>query len=127
MLVAEDNPANYQLVCEFLDVLGHRVSWARNGAEALGMAASGQFEVMLLDLHMPIFDGLQVILAIRSNPDYANLKVIAVTADGGEDARDALIAAGVNSFMAKPLELAKLAAEIDRLVTPSQNVEDETV
>jgi CheY-like chemotaxis protein len=120
VLVAEDNPVSRLLACEFLLSCGHKVSSAKDGEQALRMARSGRFEVMLLDLHMPILDGLQVIRAIRAEAAQDGLQVIAVTGDAGPGQREELLAAGVDGFMTKPLDLTRLAAEIERLAVARQ-------
>ena len=120
ILVAEDNPVSRLLACEFLISCGHRVSSAHNGEQALRLARSGRFEMMLLDLHMPVLDGLEVIRAIRAETAYDGLQVIAVTGDARPGQREELLAAGVDGFMTKPLDLSRLAAEIERLVVARQ-------
>jgi CheY-like chemotaxis protein len=115
VLVAEDDPGNYQLVRAFLDSLGHKVVWARNGGEALLLAQSGRFELMLLDLHMPVLNGIQVIRAIRARPICDNLHVIAVTADHAAHQREKLLVVGVDGFMTKPLDLVRLASEVGQV------------
>jgi CheY-like chemotaxis protein len=120
VLVAEDNPISRLLACEFLASCGYRVSSAQNGAQALRMARSGRFEVMLLDLRMPILDGLQVIRAIRAETALDGLQVIAVTGEAGPGQREEFLAAGVDGFMTKPLDLTRLGAEIERLAVAHQ-------
>lgn len=112
VLVAEDNPLNFELVRDLLDACGHQVEWARDGQEALDLAQTGRFDVLLLDLHMPRLDGLEVVRAIRANPPARPLRVIALTADAMIGVRDDLFAAGVDGYLAKPLDLAALMREM---------------
>ena len=113
VLVAEDNPLNFELVRDLLDARGHRVEWARDGEEALSLALTGRFDLLLLDLHMPRLDGLEVIRGIRAAPPERPLKVIALTADAMAGVRDDLFAAGVDGYLAKPLDLAALIREME--------------
>lgn len=113
VLVAEDNPLNYELVRDLLDARGHEVEWARDGEEALQLARTGRFEVLLLDLHMPKLDGLEVVRAVRAHPPPRPLKVIALTADAMVGVREDLFAAGVDGYLSKPLELAALLSEME--------------
>ncbi len=113
VLVAEDNPLNFELVRDLLDARGHTVVWARDGEEALEKACSGQFDLLLLDLHMPRLDGLQVVRAIRAEPPGRPLKVIALTADAMAGVRDDLFAAGVDGYVSKPLDLRALIREME--------------
>jgi CheY-like chemotaxis protein len=113
VLVAEDNPLNFELVRDLLDARGHSVEWARDGEEALALARTGRFELLLLDLHMPRLDGLEVIRAIRANPPPKQLKVIALTADAMLGVREELFAAGVDGYLSKPLDLTALVSEME--------------
>ncbi|MEP7105769.1 MAG: response regulator [Chloroflexota bacterium] len=115
VLVAEDNPLNFELVRDLLDSRGHTVVWARDGQEALAKASSGQFDLLLLDLHMPRMDGLQVVRALREAPPERPLKVIALTADAMAGVRDDLIAAGVDGYLSKPLDLRALIQEMESI------------
>ena len=116
VLVAEDNPLNFELVRDLLDARGHAVEWARDGEEALAKARTGQFDLLLLDLHMPRLDGLQVVRALRAAPPVRPLKVIALTADAMAGVRDDLFAAGVDGYLAKPCEPRAVVAEVQRFL-----------
>jgi two-component system cell cycle response regulator len=113
VLVAEDNPLNFELVRDLLDARGHAVEWARDGEEALRLARTGRFDLLLLDLHMPRLDGLEVIRAIRAEPPDRPLKVIALTADAMVGVREDLFAAGVDGYLSKPLDLGALIREME--------------
>jgi len=113
VLVAEDNPLNFELVRDLLDARGHPVEWARDGEEALRLARTGRFDLLLLDLHMPRLDGLEVIRAIRAEPPDKPLKVIALTADAMVGVREDLFAAGVDGYLSKPLDLSALIREME--------------
>ena len=113
VLVAEDNPLNFELIRDLLDARGHEVEWARDGQEALDLASTGLFDLLLLDLHMPKLDGLEVVRAVRANPPPQPLKVIALTADAMVGVREDLFAAGVDGYLSKPLELAALISEME--------------
>jgi DNA-binding response OmpR family regulator len=115
ILVAEDDPVSCILLCDFLAAEGHDVSAAHDGKEALHRARSGHFDLMVVDLHMPFLDGLQVIRALRGEPGHEALVLIAVTGDGGARKRDELRAAGADCFMVKPLDLVELLAQIEPL------------
>jgi CheY-like chemotaxis protein len=115
VLVAEDNPLNFELVHELLDARGHEVEWARDGEEALALARTGRFELLLLDLHMPKLDGLAVVRAIRSEAPLRDLRVIALTADAMVGVREDLFAAGVDAYLSKPLDLDALLRELEAM------------
>jgi DNA-binding response OmpR family regulator len=115
ILVAEDDPVSCILLCDFLAAEGHAVSAAHDGKEALRLARTGHFDLLVVDLHMPFLGGLQVIRALRGEPGHDALVVIAVTGDGGARQRDELLAAGADCFMVKPLDLVELLAQIEPL------------
>ena len=118
ILVAEDNEFNAQLLEQLLVRRGHRVRLATNGREALALAEEGGFDLLLLDVHMPELDGFQVVQAIRERERTAggHLPVIALTARSRKEDRERCLAAGMDDFLAKPIQAADLWAAIDRVV-----------
>src|SRR5439155_18334852 len=117
ILVAEDNEFNAQLLEQLLVRRGHRVRLAKNGREALALAGEGGFDLLLLDVHMPELDGFQVIQAIRERERFAggHLPVVALTARSRQEDREQCLAAGMDDFLAKPIQAASLWAAIDRV------------
>ena len=118
ILVAEDNEFNAQLLEQLLGRRGHRVRLANNGREALALAETGVFDLLLLDVHMPELDGFQVVRAIREREQAAggHLPVIALTARSRAEDRERCLAAGMDEFLSKPVRAADLWAAIDRVV-----------
>jgi two-component system sensor histidine kinase/response regulator len=118
ILVAEDNEFNLRHLERLLVRKGHRVQMASNGREALDLAGSSDFDVMLLDLHMPVLDGFQVARAIREREriEGHHLPVIALTARSRQEDRESCLAAGMDDYLAKPIRAAALFAAIDRSV-----------
>ncbi len=118
ILVAEDNEFNAQLLEQLLVRRGHRVRLATNGREALARAEEGVFDLLLLDVHMPELDGFQVVQAIRERERTAggHLPIIALTARARKEDREQCLAAGMDDFLAKPIQAADLWAAIDRVV-----------
>ncbi len=118
ILVAEDNDFNAATLLEqLLARRGHCVRLANNGREALALAEEGGFDLLLLDVHMPELDGFGVIGAVRERERCAggHLPVIALTARSRKEDRDRCLAAGMDDFLAKPIQAADLLAAIDRL------------
>jgi CheY-like chemotaxis protein len=118
ILVAEDNEFNAQLLEQLLGRRGHRVRLANNGRDALALAEEGPFDLLLLDVHMPELDGFQVIQAVREREQAAggHLPVIALTARARKEDRERCLAAGMDDFLAKPIQAASLWATIDRVM-----------
>jgi two-component system, sensor histidine kinase and response regulator len=118
ILVAEDNEFNALLLEQLLVRRGHRVRLANNGRVALSLTEEEVFDVLFLDVHMPELDGFQVIQAIREREQSArgHLPVIALTARSRKEDREQCLAAGMDDFLAKPIQAGDLWAAIDRVV-----------
>jgi CheY-like chemotaxis protein len=105
ILVAEDVEVNRRLAEAFLTVGGHAVRFAGDGAEAVQMASESNFDLILMDIMMPVMDGLEATRRIRAlpSPARAQVPIVAVTANSQQTVREACEAAGMDGFMAKPL------------------------
>lgn len=110
VLVAEDNRVNQVFIQSMLRKLGCLVTLVENGEDALAALESFPFDVVLMDLHMPVMDGLEAARRIKSLVDesWANTPIIALTAAATDEDRDACIEAGMDGFLTKPLVRAKL-------------------
>jgi CheY-like chemotaxis protein/anti-sigma regulatory factor (Ser/Thr protein kinase) len=110
VLLVEDNPINQQVAQELLGSEGAWVALADNGA--LGVAALQNtqpgFDVVLMDLQMPVMDGLSATRLLRADPRFAELPVIAMTANAMSSDRDECLAAGMNDHVGKPFDLTQL-------------------
>jgi CheY-like chemotaxis protein len=104
LLLAEDNPINQEVVVELLRDVGLEVEVAENGAVAVAMVAARDFDLILLDMQMPVMDGLSAAEAIRKLPGKADLPILALTANAFEEDRHRCLAAGMNDHVAKPLD-----------------------
>lgn len=113
LLLAEDNPLNALIARTVLTRAGAAVETAADGEEAIQAARRGGFDVYVLDLRMPVLDGLSAARQIRML--YPNAPIVALTADAGEEERQAALAAGMDAFLTKPIAAERLAAELQRL------------
>jgi signal transduction histidine kinase/AmiR/NasT family two-component response regulator len=110
LLVAEDNEVNREVLAAMIAHLGHEASFAHDGQQALQMLREHDFDVVLMDLHMPELDGFAATRAIRSSSDpKAGVPIIALTADAFGDTRTRCIDAGMNGFLSKPVGLEDLS------------------
>jgi two-component system CheB/CheR fusion protein len=117
ILLAEDTPANQKLVSRILEKAGHSVAIAHNGQEAVDCVAQEDFDLVLMDVQMPIMDGLQATAAIRRLPDprKAGVTIIAMTAYALKQDQDQCMASGMDSYLSKPIsavELLRVAASV---------------
>ena len=115
ILIAEDNDINRELVIQMLARLGHDATTASNGREALTIAQSRAFDLILMDIQMPEMDGLSAAAAIRALPGAnGSAPIVAVTANAMVGDRERYLAAGFDDYLAKPLHLDQLQEVIAR-------------
>jgi CheY-like chemotaxis protein len=116
ILVAEDDPAGLDLLRAYLESKGYMVGAAPDGNRALEMAASGEFDLLILDVHMPLYGGQEVLHMLRKRLLVHPLKIIALTADTRWALRDEMMADGVDGYLLKPVSLSELGKELTRLL-----------
>ena len=112
VLLAEDNMVNQTVAKRMLGKLGLQATVVENGAEALDQIKTGSFDVVLMDLQMPVMDGLEATSHIRTLPEIRQPKIIALTANAMQEDRDRCIEVGMDDFLAKPVRLEDLRAAI---------------
>ncbi|HYL93814.1 MAG TPA: response regulator [Alphaproteobacteria bacterium] len=128
ILLAEDNQVNQMLTTRLLERCGHSVVMANNGREAVVMAASGNFDLVLMDVQMPEIDGLDAARAIRraEASSGTRIPIIAMTAlafsDDEQDCRNA----GMDGYVSKPVNIGKLAAAIQEALPSVPSVPGRT-
>jgi PAS domain S-box-containing protein len=110
VLLVEDNAISAEVAMDLLQDAGLLVDLARDGAEAIAMARSAGYDLVLMDMQLPHVDGVQATRAIRAVAGREKLPVIALTADVLPAARERCIAAGMNDVLAKPMRPAALYA-----------------
>jgi CheY-like chemotaxis protein len=115
ILVADDDPASADLLMYFLEAKGFSVTTAPDGNQALEMGATGDFGLVILDVHMPMYDGVEVLEILRKRHILHPIKVIALTGDSSESVRKALEGGRIDAFLTKPVDLDLLRREVERL------------
>ncbi|MFJ6453373.1 response regulator [Paenarthrobacter sp. NPDC091669] len=117
LLVAEDNEVNQLVARGMANRLGYDVDIVDDGAKAVTAALSGRYAAVLMDCHMPVMDGFDATRAIRArNGHAARIPIIAMTAGALDEDRERCFAAGMDDYLSKPVDLAKLAAVLTRWV-----------
>ena len=110
ILMADDAPANRELVSVLLGGMGLTVDTVENGAEAVEAVRHEAYDLVLMDVHMPVMDGLDAARAIRALGGAAgNIPIIALTANVGRDQVQACLEAGMNGHLAKPIDVSQMA------------------
>jgi two-component system sensor histidine kinase/response regulator len=118
ILLAEDNLVNQTLALRTLERRGHRVTVARNGQEAVDLARDRHFDIVLMDVQMPLMDGLEATRLIRQSDPL--IPIIAMTAHSLDTDRERCLAAGMNGHTTKPIQPEKLFAAIQAQVAASR-------
>ena len=108
ILLAEDHPVNCEIAKALLEAAGLRIHIAIDGRQAVQMAATTDYDAVLMDVQMPRLDGLDATRAIRQLPGRANTPIVAMTANAYEDDRALCLEAGMNDFLSKPVEPSHL-------------------
>jgi PAS domain S-box-containing protein len=115
VLLVEDNPINQKVALHLLGKWGHRVTVANNGQEALDRLESDRFDVVLMDMQMPVMGGVEATRIIRrreAERGLPRLRIVAMTANALEADRDACLAAGMDDYLSKPFKATELAGKL---------------
>ncbi len=121
VLVAEDNFFNQKIIQIMLGKLGAESDIAKDGKEAIRMLGEAPYDLVLMDIHMPVLDGMEATRRIRgSDAAFKDIPIIALTADAMAENRDAGLAAGLNGYLIKPLKPEALKDAIVQIVCEKQ-------
>jgi two-component system cell cycle response regulator DivK len=116
VLVADDKASSRELVRTVLERCGYEVLEAADGGEALELALANGPDLVLLDLHMPVLDGFGVIVQLRRLARFSSTPVVALTASAMDGDREHAMEAGFTGYITKPIRLAALRGEVQRLI-----------
>ena len=124
VLLVEDHPINQMLAIKLIERAGHRVTLAQNGQEGLDACMAQAFDVVFMDMQMPVMDGLAATRAIRAHEAQQGLRrtpIIAMTANAQASDRQACAEAGMDDFLSKPFKAEDLRGMLTRL-TPQESL-----
>jgi CheY-like chemotaxis protein len=116
ILVVEDAEDNRDMLSRRLQRRGYRVIGAADGQEAVEMAARERPDLILMDVGLPVMDGLEATRRIRARAETQTTPIIAVTAHALSGDRDRTLRAGCDDYHAKPVELPRLLAQMEALL-----------
>ena len=121
ILVAEDNPANRELIREILELQGHEVLEAKNGLEALEQIEEKLPDLVLMDIQMPLIDGLEAVTKLRSDERFGKLPVIALTAYAMNGDEEKALMAGFDGYLPKPMDVRQLLLYLQQFTPQDQS------
>jgi len=119
ILLAEDNPVNQRVALKMLERLGHRADLAGDGEAALQAFRDHAYDVVLMDLQMPVMDGLETTRRIRQEPGGSSVRIVAMTANAMRGDRDVCLEAGMDDYLCKPVKIDDLRVLLADLVVPA--------
>jgi CheY-like chemotaxis protein len=119
VLLAEDNTVNQRLATRLLEKRGHRVTVANNGQEAIGLLEHSSFDLVLMDVQMPLIDGLEATRMIRKQEEETGTHqpIVALTAHAVKGDRERCEAAGMDGYLAKPIRPQELDAILQKYMS----------
>ena len=123
ILIVEDNEINIITISGYLQAKGYRLIVAKNGQEAIALAKAHLPDLILMDIQMPVMDGLEAIHQIRLDPDLVNILIIAMMALAMTGDRDRCIQAGADEYVTKPVKLKQLTNTIQQLLVKNEEHE----
>ena len=125
ILLAEDDPVSKFSAVRLMEKLGHRIEAVSDGEQALARLGKTAFDLVLMDVQMPVLDGVEATRAIRrgeAGDGARNVPIIALTAYAMDGDKETFLAAGMNGYLAKPLEIEDFIREAGRVVRESESV-----
>jgi len=125
VLVVEDNPMNWLMIDSILQELGVSARMAEDGREGVKAAMEKTPDLLLMDLHMPLMDGLEATRAIRKIPRLFDVPIVALSADAFTEKSSECLAAGMNEFLTKPVVLEKLIPLLKTYLRPVSSPKDD--
>ncbi|HCT99040.1 MAG TPA: hypothetical protein DF614_02885, partial [Methylococcaceae bacterium] len=118
ILLVEDNELNQEIAYNLLTDEGLHVDMAQNGFDALALLDLNRYDLVLMDMQMPVMDGISATIEIRKKPQLAQLPIIAMTANVMAEDKEKCFAAGMNDFVTKPIDLEQLFHVLLKWISP---------
>ncbi len=127
VLLCEDNSINQEVALEMLKLLGIQADVASNGLECLELLEKAEYDLILMDILMPVMDGMEATLKIRnSDKPYKDINILAMTANVMLEQIDEFMAIGMNGYIPKPIDLDVLYSELAKVLSISGPIEGDT-
>jgi CheY-like chemotaxis protein len=129
ILLAEDNNVNQRLISRMLQKMGHTVVVANDGAAALAVLSQQEFDLVAMDIQMPVMDGLEATQKIRLKElgTARHMPIVAITANAFDDDRRKCFEAGMDGYVVKPVSAKAISDEVSRVMALFNQAQRETV
>jgi len=122
ILYVEDHPAQRDIMAQMLELSGYQVGVASDGVDGVEQTRTWHPDLILMDLRMPRMDGFEAIKVLRSDPDTADIPIIAISAWASAKHKERALDAGADEHFTKPVDLSRLLETINRYLTPKKSV-----
>lgn len=122
ILLVEDNETNQEVARIILEDIDMIVTIAENGAEAIRILGERDFDLVFMDMHMPIMDGIKATEEIRKNSKYENLPIVAMTANAMQSDKNLCFEVGMNDYVSKPIDIEQLLNCLRRWLKPNNSI-----
>ena len=116
ILIAEDEPRNMKLIRDLLQFYGYATIEAVNGSQAIEFAKLQKPQLILMDIQMPVLNGIEATQLLKQDEQLKNIPVVALTAFAMKGDREKIIAAGADEYLSKPIDLQKLVQIVARYI-----------
>lgn len=117
VLIVEDSPTMRQLLSFALKRLkGVEIVEAEDGVDGYKKLTNGKFDLLMVDLNMPVMDGLKFVSIVRNNPAYKDIPIVMVTTEGGKVEREKALSLGANSYITKPIQAPHVLSVVKELL-----------
>jgi len=126
ILIAEDNPTNQKVVACLLGKHGYQTFVVANGRQALEALEESSYDLVLMDVQMPVLDGLEATKLIRKDARWCMLPVVGLTAHAMAGDRERCLGAGMNDYLAKPVRTPALLETVGKYVPQPEHAGDRT-
>lgn len=114
VLVVEDIPLNMELIIDIFGAMNFIVHGASNGDEAVRMTEKEQYDLIIMDVEMPIMDGITATKIIKKNPAYSKIPIVILTAYAMKGDREKFLAQGCDDYIAKPIDVPSFMKKMEK-------------
>ena len=117
ILIVEDEPRNLKLVGDLLQVSGYETIEATNGKQGVELARTGKPDLILMDVQMPVMDGLEATRILKADATTRNIPVLALTASAMKEEKEKIFQAGCDEYITKPFDIKELLKEVSKYLS----------